>query len=221
MLVQLPGALSFESGACLPVAGLTAGGLARVWPLEIGSTAVVWGAAGAVGRMLVAILSERGVTVIGMASGRRVESVLACGAAFAIDRTVEDVRETVLARTRGRGAEAVFDPIGAATCETSLRLLAPRGCLISYGELSGPAPALSLHDLFGGSVFVTRYNGSRWSAGLEEFPALISDALDLATTRPAVISDVAGRFSLDRVADAYRALESGPNGKILVIPGTP
>src|SRR5580704_6118674 len=69
MLVPIPDGLSFEDSACLPVAGLTAGGLARVWPLE-GRAAVVWGAAGAVGRMLVAILAARGVSVIGMASGK-------------------------------------------------------------------------------------------------------------------------------------------------------
>jgi NADPH2:quinone reductase len=34
LLVPIPDGLSFEDGACLAVAGLTAGGLARVWPLE-------------------------------------------------------------------------------------------------------------------------------------------------------------------------------------------
>ena len=56
MLVPIPDALTFENAASLAVAGLTAGGLARVWPLE-GRTAVIWAAAGAVGRMLVAILA--------------------------------------------------------------------------------------------------------------------------------------------------------------------
>ena len=48
MLVPLPQTLGFEEGARLPVAGLTAAGLARVWPLR-GREAVVWGAGGAVG----------------------------------------------------------------------------------------------------------------------------------------------------------------------------
>ncbi len=68
MLVPIPDGLSFEDGACLAVAGLTAGGLARVWPLE-GHAAVVWGAAGAVGRMLVAILADRRVEAIGIDGG--------------------------------------------------------------------------------------------------------------------------------------------------------
>ena len=70
MLAPLPDGLSFEDGASLAVGGLTAGGLARVWPLK-GRSAVVWGSAGAVGRMLVAILADNGVEVIGIASGKR------------------------------------------------------------------------------------------------------------------------------------------------------
>ncbi|MGH9507668.1 MAG: zinc-binding dehydrogenase, partial [Terriglobales bacterium] len=120
--------------------------------------------------------------------------------------------------TGGLGVAAVFDPIGAATYETSLQLLAPRGCLVSYGELSGPAPAINLRQLFRGSLFVTKYNGMHWAQGIEEFASLVSAGLAMAAARPAVISDIAGRFALDQAADAYRALESAPRGKILVLP---
>ena len=217
MFVPLPGGLSFDDGACLPVAALTAGGLARVWPLK-GQSAVVWGAAGAVGRMLVAILADRGVDVIGIASGTRVERARAAGAHHVVDRAHADVRDAVRACTGGRGVAAVFDPIGAPTYETSLQLLAPRGCLINYGELSGPVPEFNLHRLFPGSLFVTKYNGMRWVEGLHEFGVLIAEGLALACKRPAVISDVAGHFSLDRVIDAYRLMESGASGKVLVQP---
>ncbi len=218
MLVPIPDSLSFESAASLAVGGLTAGGLVRVWPLQ-GRAAVVWGAAGTVGRMLVAMLAEREVRVIGIASGKRIEEVRAAGAACVVDRTTEDVRQSVLRHTGEVGASAVFDPIGDATFAVSLQLLAPRGCLISYGELSGPVPDINLHQLFSRSAFVTKYNGMRWVEGLQEFAGLVSDALALAARRPAVIAHVAGRFALDQVADAYRMLESGPGGKVLVIPG--
>jgi len=218
MLTRIPDELNYEAGASLAVAALTAGGLARVWPLA-GRTAVVWGAAGAVGRMLVALLADRGAEVIGIASGAaRTEAVLSAGARHAVDRASQDVREAVRACTGGRGADAVFDPIGAPTWETSLQLLAPRGCLINYGELSGPAPEVNLHQLFAGSVFVTKYNGMRWVEGPNEFASLVSQGLAMAVKRRAAISDVAGRFSLDRAAEAYRLLESGAAGKVLVLP---
>ena len=201
----------------MAVAGLTAAGLARVWPLK-GRAAVVWGAAGAVGRLLVAALADHGVNVIGIASGKRVDAVRAAGANHAIDRTTEDIPESVRAHTGGRGVAAVFDPIGATTYEVSLQLLAPRGCLINYGELSGPVPAINLHQLFPASVFVTKYKGMHWVEGFHEFAGLISDALTLATKCPAVISEIAGRFSLDHVADAYRLLDSDARGKVPVLP---
>lgn len=217
MLVPIPDGLGFEDAACLPVAGLTAGGLARVWPLH-GKEALVWGAAGAVGRMLVAILAARQVKVIGVASGTRADAVRAAGAVHVIDRAAEDVRQAVHAHTGGRGVAAVFDPIGASTYETSLQLLAPRGCLISYGELSGPPPTVNLHDLFCGSLFVTKYNGMQWVEDISELPALISEGLALATQTPAIVSEIAARFTLDQVVDAYRKLESDPHGKVLVLP---
>ena len=58
-----------------------------------------------------------------------------------------------------------------------------------------------------------------WVEGVHEFPALISDGLTLATKRPAIISDIAGRFALNQVIDAYRELESDSHGKVLVLPG--
>jgi NADPH2:quinone reductase len=169
--------------------------------------------------MLVAILASQQVQVIGIGSGNRVEAVRAAGAIHVIDRAVENVREAVHRYTDGRGVAAVFDPIGASTYETSLQLLAPRGCLINYGELSGPVPAINLHELFSGSYFVNKYNGMCWAEGVHEFPALISDGLALATKRRAIISDIAGRFTFDQVNDAYRKLESDAHGKVLVLPG--
>ncbi|MGA7410850.1 MAG: zinc-binding dehydrogenase [Bryobacteraceae bacterium] len=219
MLVPIPDGISFEAAACLPVAGLTAGGLVRVWPLK-GRSAVVWGAAGAVGRMLVALLAEQGVDVIGIASGKRVDAVRASGANLALDRTNQDVVAAVRAHTGGRGAAAVFDPIGTPTFELSLQVLAPQGCLISYGELSGPVPDVNLHKLFPNSLFVTKYNGMHWVEGYHEFSGLILAGLTLATNRPAVISGIAGRFSIDHVADAYRLMEEDAQGKVLVLPNT-
>src|SRR5262245_50688048 len=218
LLAVLPEGLSLEAGASLAHAGLTAAGLIRHCPLQAGSAAVVWGAAGAVGRVLVALLADRGVSVIGIASAGRTRAAREAGAAYVVDRSVEDVAEAVRGHTSGRGAEAVFDPIGAATYETSLRLLAPRGCLVNYGQLSGTLPTIDLGELMdAGSVFVTKYGPRARLIVPEEIAGLISGALALATSRP-VASEIAGRFPLDAVADAYRALESNPPGKILVLP---
>ena len=135
-----------------------------------------------------------------------------------VDRSVEDVVEDVRRHTGGRGAAAVFDPVGAATYETSLRLLAPRGCLVNYGQLSGTLPDVDLGRLMeAGSVFVTKYGPRAGLVRPEHVAGFISEALALATMRP-LVSDVAVRLPLNRVADAYRALDAGVSGKVLVLP---
>src|SRR5438552_711928 len=218
MLARLPDNLSFEDGASLAHGGVTAAGLVRHWPLEQGSTAVVWGAAGSVGLLLVASLAERGVRVIGIASGARVERVRTAGAALVINRSTEDVGQGVRRATDGRGVSAVFDPVGAATYRTNLQLLAPRGCLINYGQLSGALPAIDLlHLMDAGSVFVTKYGPRAGLVGHQQVGAFVSEALTLATKRR-LAPVVAGRFTLDRVVDAYRELESNSHGKVVVIP---
>jgi NADPH:quinone reductase len=218
MLAELPEGLTIEAGACLAHAGVTAAGLIRHWPIPQGQSAVVWGAGGAVGRVLVALLAARGVSVIGIASGARTDAARAAGAAHAVDRSGADVVEEVRGFTRGQGVAAVFDPVGAATYETSLRLLAPRGCLVNYGQLSGALPNVDLAQLMdAGSIFVTKYGPRAGVVSLEQLAPFISEALALAAIRP-LTSDVAARFPLDRVADAYRALDSGLPGKVLVLP---
>jgi NADPH:quinone reductase len=218
MLAVLPERLSVEAGASLAHAGLTAAGLIRHCPLAEGQSAVVWGAAGAVGRLLVALLAARGVSVIGIASGARTNAARAAGAAHVVDRSTADVVEDVRRHTDGRGAAAVFDPVGAATYETSLRLLAPRGYFVNYGQLSGALPKVDLGQLMdAGSVFVTKYGPRTGLVRPEHVGAFISEALALATGRP-LVSDVAARLPLNRVADGYRALDSGVPGKILVLP---
>jgi NADPH:quinone reductase len=218
MFACLPESLSFEDGASLAHGGVTAAGLVRHCPLEEGSTAVVWGAAGAVGLVLVALLSERRVKVIGIASGTRLDAVRQAGADHVVDRTTDDVAEAVRRHTGGQGAAAVFDPVGAATYHTILQMLAPRGHLVNYGQLSGALPSIGLEELMdAGSVFVTKYGPRAGLVGPQRVAAFISEALALATTRP-LTSGIAGRFPLDRVVDAYALLETNPHGKVLVLP---
>jgi NADPH2:quinone reductase len=68
-----------------------------------------------------------------------------------------------------------------------------------------------------GSSFVTKYGPRAGVVTMAEIPRVIEETLVLATSRP-IVSDVAGHFPLDRTADAYRAMDGGAPGKILVRP---
>jgi NADPH2:quinone reductase len=114
----------------------------------------------------------------------------------------------------------VFDPIGAATYDTSIGLLAPRGCLVNYGQLAGGLPPVDLAQLMkAGSIFVTKYGPRAGLVGRDALAPIISSALHRARTHP-LSAGVAARFPLDAVADAYRAMDAGAQGKVLVLPGT-
>jgi NADPH2:quinone reductase len=166
------------------------------------------------------LLADAGIHVIGIASGDRTNAVGALGAARAVDRTREDVAAVVLESTGGRRAAAVFDPIGAATYATSIRLLAPRGCLVNYGQMGGELPLVDpVHLMNAGSIFVTKYGPRAGLVGLEELAPIISSALRRARTQP-LSAGVAARFPLDAVAAAYRAMDAGAHGKVLVLPKT-
>ncbi|WP_024877352.1 zinc-binding dehydrogenase [Saccharomonospora piscinae] len=216
-LVPIPDDLGFAEAASIAHAGAAAGALSRVWPLE-GRRAAVWGAAGAVGRLLVTRLSGNGTEVIGIAGGERVAVPARLGAAHVVDRTAGDVAEHVREATGGRGVDAVFDPVAAATFHTSLAMLAPRGCLINYGQLGGGVTNAALGDLFtSGGTFVTKFNAGAYVDGFADVAGLIREALELAVRRPEVVTPVAARFPLSEAAAAYRALESGAAGKVLVV----
>jgi NADPH2:quinone reductase len=222
LLASVPEDVSLEDAATLAHATVTAEGLARHWPLPSGASAVVWGAAGAVGRILVSRLADRGIQVIGIASGDRTDAVRAVGATRAIDRRCEDIAAAVRESTSGRGAAAVFDPIGAATYDLSIGLLAPRGCLVNYGQLAGALPPVDLAQLMNaGSIFVTKYGPARRPSltrgtGADHLVNLAARA----RTQP-LSAGVAARFSLDAVANAYRAMDAGAQGKVLVPPSEP
>jgi NADPH2:quinone reductase len=218
MLAALPDLVSVEAGASIAHAAVAAAGLVRHCPLEAGSFAVVWGAAGAVGRILVALLADRGVRVIGIASGSRTDVVCRLGAEHVVDRARENVVDAVRNHTHSKGAAAVFDPVGAATYETTLKVLAPRGFLVNYGQLSGELPTIDLGQLMeAGSIFVTKYGPRAGLVGPGRLAAFIAEALALVSTRP-IVSDIAARFPLDRIADAYQYLDANLPGKVLVLP---
>src|SRR5215831_136158 len=214
MLAALPDGVSVEAGACLAHASITAAGLVRHCPIGERSTAAVWGAAGAVGRVLVALLAERGVSVIGIASGARTSAARDAGAAAVVDRSIENVVEAVRRHSGGTGVTAVFDPVGAETYQTNLALLAPRGYLVNYGQLSGALPSVDLGQLMeAGSIFVTKYGPRAALIQPRQITGFISEALALATKRP-LASDIVARVPLERVSDAYRLLDSNPSGKV-------
>jgi NADPH2:quinone reductase len=142
----IPPAMDFVTAASFPIAyGTSHHGLIAKGRLTAGETLLVHGAAGGVGLTAVEIGKALGATVIATAGGADKLAIAAAhGADYGIDYKTEDVRLRVKALTGGRGVDVVYDPVGGAVFEASLRCTAADGRLLVIGFASGtvaPIPA--------------------------------------------------------------------------------
>jgi NADPH2:quinone reductase len=221
-LVKLPDAIDFETAAAVMLQGLTAHYLAvSAYPLKDSDTALVHAAAGGVGLLLVQMAKMRGARVIGTVSTQvKADLALAAGADGVIFYARQDFEPEVKRLTGGRGADVVYDSVGATTFIKSLNSLRPRGMLVSYGQSSGPIPALDpllLNQK--GSLFLTRPKLADYCATRLELLWRADDVLGwIAAGNLRVRIDHA--YKLSEAAQAHRDLEARRTaGKLLLIPG--
>lgn len=156
-LLVPPPEITDQQAAALPLQGLTAHYLATSsYPIQPGDTVVVHAGAGGVGLLLTQIAKLRGARVITTVSTpEKAELSRAAGADLVTG--YDELAEAVRRDTGGTGVAAVYDGVGQATFDTSLRLLAPRGFLVLYGQSSGKVGALDIDKLrLGGSLSLTR-----------------------------------------------------------------
>jgi NADPH2:quinone reductase len=145
--VKLPDAVSFEVGAATLLTYLTTmHALVDRAQIKSGETLLVLGAAGGVGISAVELGALMGARVIAAASSA--EKLAFCrehGAAETIDYSKEDLKERVKALTNGNGVDVVYDPVGGALAEASVRGTAWQGRYLVVGFASGEIPKLPLN----------------------------------------------------------------------------
>ncbi|MGH2734973.1 MAG: quinone oxidoreductase family protein [Actinomycetota bacterium] len=218
-LVTLPDEVGTEQAAAVMLQGMTAHYLVNsVCRLEKGNWCLIHAAAGGVGLLLTQMAKNHGLRVIGTTStSAKAEHSRAAGAAHVIDYSKGTFADAVMEVTGGQGVRAVFESVGKATFDESLRCLAPRGSLILFGQASGPVDPFDPRRLQqGGSLYLTRpglvdYISTReellWRSG-EVLSGVASGELDVR---------VHASFPLEDAAEAHRALESRtPSGKLIL-----
>jgi NADPH2:quinone reductase len=158
-LVAIPDGVSDRLAAASMLKGLTAQFLLRqTYRVRKGDRVVVLAAAGGVGSIVVQWARELGATVIGVVgSETKAEIVSRLGAGHVLLQQQPDWSARVRELTGGRGADVVYDSVGAETFTASLDSLRPRGLMVSFGNASGPVPPFSVLELSRrGSLFLTR-----------------------------------------------------------------
>ena len=138
-LFRVPAAMSSADASTFRIGYSTALiGLQRRGELRSGETVLVLGAAGGSGSTAVQLAAALGARVIAVvSSAEKAAFCLELGAHEVIDRTAVDVATAVNACTGGRGADLVYDPVGGALAEATIRCLAPGGRLLAVGFASG------------------------------------------------------------------------------------
>ena len=220
-LVPLPNGISFEVAAAILLKGLTAHYLVRgSHHVRPGDVVLVHAAAGGVGTLLTRWALSLGASVIGTVGGiAKIEAAKANGCAHVIDYKASDFAAEVRRLTKGRGVDVVYDSVGATTFEGSLRSLAPKGLLVSYGTPSGPIPPFDIFRLNQlGSLFVT--SPSIFTYVKERSELLMrAAALFEAIDRGVLAIDITHRLPLSAAAEAHRLLESrATTGALVLVP---
>ncbi len=146
-VIALPDAISFEAAAGLTVTyGTTIHGLRDRAGLQPGETLAVLGAAGGVGQAAVEIGKAMGARVIACASSE--EKLAFCrelGADDTLNYSEVSLKDALKEMTGGKGADVVYDPVGADLAEQAVRATAWNGRFLVIGFAAGTIPKIPLN----------------------------------------------------------------------------
>ena len=209
-LVKLPKAISDEQGAALMLKGLTAQYLLRrTYRVKRGDWILVHAAVGGVGLILTQWARALGAKVIGVV-GSQEKVALAkkngCHHVLVLGRDllVDSVRKL----TKGAGVAVVYDSVGKDTFMDSLDCLAPLGMMVSYGNASGPPPAISPLELSKrGSLFLTRPSLFAYIAERKDLDASARELFRIVAAKKVKLR-IGQRYPLAQAAQAHRDLEA-------------
>ena len=139
-LAVLPEEVSFAQAATLPVAGLTALRTLRFGAPLLGRRVLVTGATGGVGHLAVQLAARSGARVTAViGSPERGTGLRELGAA----ELVQGIESA-----EGRFA-LILESVGGASLAAAIRLIAPKGTVVVFGNSSGEPTTLGFADFRG------------------------------------------------------------------------
>lgn len=216
----MPENLSFEEGAAIPEAFLTAYlNLFVLGELKPGQTVLVHAGGSGVGTAAIQLAREIGATVFVTAgSDDKLERCRQLGATGLINYKQVKFAEKVKELTGGQGVDLILDFIGADYFEDNLASLAMYGRLVLIGQLSGARTQLDLGLIMRRRLHIT---GTTLRArSLEEKADLVKRLSAFALPRFAdgrLVPVIDSTFPISEAAEAHRYMETNNNfGKIVL-----
>lgn len=220
-LVKIPDDLGFDEAAAVLFKGITAHYLLKTtYPVGPASRVLLYGAAGALGQIMVPWAKHLGAFVIGVVSKQEsVERAREAGCDEVLVFNAATLADQVAEVTGGQKVDVVYDPIGRVSFEASLDSLRPRGLLVSFGMASGTIPAIEVSTLNAkGSLFLTRPSLAAHTATPDEYQQRARDVLQ-AIADGIIQPRIWRRYPLADVALAHADLGNGRSqGAIVLTP---
>lgn len=220
-LVKIPEGLDFRQAAAAMLQGMTAHYLTHsTYPLQKGDTCLVHAAAGGAGALTVQMAKRRGARVFGTVSTEEKARIAReAGADEVIRYTTQDFEEEVKRLTGGRGVDAVYDSVGAATFMKGLNIIRPRGFMVLFGQSSGPVPPFDPTLLNArGSLYLTRPSLGHYCLDRKELMWRAGDVLGWVASGELKLR-IDRTYPLAEAAQAHRDLEGRKTaGKLLLLP---
>ena len=133
--VKLPAGLSFEQGATIPAAFLTACyALRTLAQLKQGERVLIHAAAGGVGMAAVAVAQQIGATIFATAGSDEKRAYLkSLGVDYVMNSRTLDFADQVRGFTQGEGVNVALNSLSGEFAQASLELLAPFGRFLEIG----------------------------------------------------------------------------------------
>lgn len=220
-VVKLPKGVKDEVAAAIMLKGLTAQFLLRrTWRVRKGEWILVHAAAGGVGLLLCQWARALGAKVIGVVgSEAKAKLAKSHGCHHVLLAGRDDIVERVKALTKGAGVHVVYDSVGKDTFFTSLDCLRPRGLMVSFGNASGPVPAIAPLELAKrGSLYLTRPTLFSYIATSRELAAAARELFAMVTKKKLRVR-IGQRYALADAAQAHRDLEARrTTGSTVLVP---
>jgi NADPH2:quinone reductase len=204
--VAVPEEVELQHATAVLHDGTTALRIIEALGVRSGEWALILGAAGGMGILLVQLLAARGGCVVGAAgSEAKRQLIVASGATAAVDYTRADWPEAVLQATGGARPAVVLDGVGGRLGARAFELLADRGRFSAHGGASGTFASIDADQARRRGVIVTTIFDLQYRP--EDRSRLIRTALD--EVRQAAITPVVGQtFALADASSAHHALET-------------
>jgi NADPH2:quinone reductase len=209
-VIPLPTDIDERTAAAMMIRGMTARSLlTETYKVQPGDTILIHAAAGGVGLIMCQWAKHLGATVIGTVSTEaKADIARAHGCDHPIVYTREDFAARVRDITGGEGVPVVYDSVGKATFEASLKCLRRRGVMASFGEASGdpdPMPPRRLGAL--GSIYLTHPSVSNYIVTRAELLAAAHDLFAMVGSGRIKIA-ISQTYPLRDAARAHADIES-------------